>query len=73
MLADAPHRVGLSGAILRVQWQSRLDAVSRELDERQASVASWDGGDVAGVVDLLAWEERVAAVSADQPEARRQA
>lgn len=50
-----------------VTLQERLDEVSRELEEREDSLAVWNGvwdsGDAPTVVDLLAWEERVAAAS----------
>ncbi len=50
-----------------VQLQSRLDELTRELEEERAdadSLASWDGAVASTVVDLLAWEERA---SADAP------
>jgi hypothetical protein len=56
-----------------VELQQRLDEVTRELEERNDSVAVWDGSDDPTVVDLLAWENRAGAASADQAEARQQA
>lgn len=54
--------------------RERLDQLGRELDEeREDSLAFWDGGEAPTVVDLLAWEERVAAVTADSTDARRSA
>jgi hypothetical protein len=56
-----------------VELQERLDEVTRELEERDDSLAVWEGSDAPTVVDLLAWENRARAVNADPAETRQQA
>jgi hypothetical protein len=55
------------------ELQELLDAAARALEEQSDAVAFWDGEEVPAVMDLLAWEERVAAVTADATDARRSA
>jgi hypothetical protein len=51
--------------------RKQVDQLERELEEeRDDSLAFWDGGQASTVVDLLAWEERTAAERSD---VRRQA
>jgi hypothetical protein len=74
-LADA--RADEAQALLRVEekrsagLRKQVDQLERELEEeRDDSLAFWDGGQASTVVDLLAWEERTAAERSD---VRRQA
>ena len=60
-------------AARNTELQALLDAASRALEERSDAVAFWNGAEEPGVMDLLAWEERVAAVAVDSPDARRSA
>lgn len=53
------------------ELQARVEQLGRELEERDDSLAFWDGGDAPTVVDLLAWEERNNV--AERTDLRRQA
>ena len=55
------------------ELQGLLDVASRALEEQADAVAFWDGEEVPAVMDLLAWEKRVAAVTSDQTDIRRTA
>ena len=60
-------------AARNAELQELLDAAAQALEEQSDAVAFWDGEEVPAVMDLLAWEERVAAVTADATDARRSA
>jgi hypothetical protein len=69
---DAEDRAEREAA-RNAELQGLLDAASRALEEQADAVAFWDGTDVPAVTDLLAWEERVTAVTSDQADFRRPA
>jgi hypothetical protein len=53
------------------ELREQVDQLGRELEEqRDDSLAFWDGGQASTVVDLLAWEERT---TAERTDLRRQA
>ena len=56
---------------LTAELREQVDQLGRELEEqRDDSLAFWDGGQASTVVDLLAWEERT---TAERTDVRRQA
>lgn len=60
-------------AARNIELQGLLDVASRALEERADAVSFWDGEEVPAVMDLLAWEERVATVTSDKADVRRTA